>query len=64
MFAFENVNKMLLIVLFVIEFWSITTSREEAGKENKEPPNVQKNSPAISRRDNCLCGDELRRKNV
>ena len=45
MFAFENVNKILLIVLFVIEFWSITTSREETGKKNKEPPDEQKDSP-------------------
>ena len=66
MFAFENVNKMLLIVLYVIELWSIATSREEAGrrKKNKEPPDVQKDSPVISRRGSCLCGDELRRKNI
>ena len=47
MFAFENVNKMFLIVLYVIELWSIATSREEVGrrKKNKEPPDVQKDSP-------------------
>ena len=38
---------MFLIVLCVIELWSIATSREEAGrrKKNKEPPDVQKDSP-------------------
>ena len=47
MFAFENVNKMLLIVLYVIKLWSIATSREEAcrRKKNKESPDVQKDSP-------------------
>ena len=35
MFAFENVNKMFLIVLYVIELWSIATSREEAGRRKK-----------------------------
>ena len=46
MFAFENVNKMLLIVLYVIKLWSIATSREEAGrrKKNKETQDVQKDS--------------------
>ena len=46
MFAFQNVNKMLLIVLYVIKLWFIPTSREEAGrrKKNKEPPDVQKDS--------------------
>ena len=40
----------------VIELWSIATSREEAGrrKKNKEPPDVQKDSPVISRRGSCL----------
>ena len=57
---------MLLFVLYVIELWSIATSREEAGrrKKNKEPPDVQKDSPVISRRGSCLYGDELRRKNI
>ena len=47
MFAFENLNKMLLMVLCVIELWSIATSREEGGrrKKNKEPQDVKKDSP-------------------
>ena len=47
MFAFENVNKMLLIVLYEIKLWSIATQREEAGrrKKNTEPQDVQKDSP-------------------
>ena len=55
---------MLLMVLCVTELWSIATSREEASrrKKNKEPQDVQKDSPVISRRGSCLCGDEFRRK--
>ena len=47
MFAFENVNKMLSFVLYVIELWSIATSREKAGrrKKNRESPDVQKDIP-------------------
>ena len=67
MFAFENVNKMLLIVLYEIKLWSIATQREEAGrrKKNTESQDVQKDSPVqLSRRGSCLCGVELRRKNI
>ena len=47
MFAFENVNKMLLMVLCVTELWSIATWREEVirRKKNKEPQDVQQDSP-------------------